>query len=130
MATTGRISTQAFSIPEEISSMTPTPVMMDPRMPDRSVHIGSSTFLTAIAIILGIVISVGTILSVVGKAFYVERDEYNKAVVAAAEERTKVTETLKQLQNTITRQELAQQKLSDEVSTLRQEQAVTRGRCR
>lgn len=130
MANTGRINTQTFNMPEEMTGMTPTPVMMNPREPDRSVHIGSSSFLAALAIILGIVISTGTILAVVGKAFYVERAEYNLAVVVAAEERTKVTETLKQLQNTLTRQDMSLQKLSDEVTIIRQDLASIRGRTR
>jgi hypothetical protein len=128
MPTTGRISTQTFNLPDEMTNMTPTPVMMDPRGPDRTVHIGSSSFLAALAIILGIVISTGTILAVVGKAFYVERAEYNLATVVAAEEKTKVSETLKQLQVTFTHQEAALQKLSDDVAMIKQDLASIRGR--
>jgi hypothetical protein len=123
-----RISASTFTQPEGISDQTPTPVMMDPRMPDRATSIGSSSFLAAIAIILGIVISTGTILAVVGKAFYVERPEYNLATVVAAEEKIKVSETLKQMRDTITRQETALQKLSDDMGSIKQDLASIRGR--
>lgn len=118
----------AFTMPEGVPILTPTPVTSDPHPIDRSVHIGSSSFLAALAIILGIVISTGTILAVVGKAFYVERPEYNLAAVASAEEKTKVSETLKQLQNTLTRQEMSLQKLADDVASIKQDMASMKGR--
>jgi hypothetical protein len=125
-----RISPTTFTIPDGLSNQTPTPVMMDPRMsvPDRTASIGSTSFLAAIAIILGIVISTGTILAVVGKAFYVERPEYNLATIAAAEDKTKVSETLKQMRDTLVRQENSLQKLSDDVDTLKQDLAAIRRR--
>jgi hypothetical protein len=135
-----RTTTSSFNIPEGRGSFrgpwddnstpiqTPTPVMMDPYVPDRSVHLGSSSFLAALAIILGIVISTGTILAVVGKAFYVERSEYNLATVVATEDKTKVSETLKQLRDTLTRQETSLQKLSDDIGDIKQNLASMRGR--
>jgi len=112
-----------FTMPEGVPVYTPPPVI-----PDRVTSIGSTSFLTTVGVILGIVISTGTILGVVGKAFYVERAEYNLAVVRAAEERTAVTETLKQVRESMARQEATLQKLTDELDAVRQTLAATRGR--
>lgn len=113
----------SFTMPEGIPVYTPPPVN-----PDRVTTIGSTSFLTTVGVILGIVISTGTILGVVGKAFYVERSEYNLAVVRAAEERTAVTETLKQVREAMTRQEATLQKLTEDLDAVRQTLASMRVR--
>jgi len=119
-----------YTMPEGVPTFTPPPqtMMADPRPPDRVTTIGSSSFLAVIAVILGVVISTGTILSVVGKAFFVERAEYNLLVVRSAEEKTTVTETLKQVREAMSRQEAALQKLTDDVALIKQDLAAMRGR--
>lgn len=115
-----------FTMPEGIPVYTPPPA--DLRPPERVSSIGSASFLTTVGVILGIVISTGTILGVVGKAFYVERTEYNLAVVRAAEERTAVAETLKQVREGMARQEVTLQKLTEDLDSVRQTLAAMRGR--
>jgi hypothetical protein len=114
----------SLTMPEGI---TPPPMMVEPRSIEHS--IGSSSFLAIIAVILGIVISTGTIWGVVGKAFYVERAEYNTAMVSASIDKTKVEENLKQVKDTLARQEIMLQRLTDDVALIKQDlAAIRRGR--
>ena len=46
----------------------------------------SVTFVIALSVILGVILSAGTILGVVGNAFYVSRDEYTRSVLMNAQE--------------------------------------------
>jgi hypothetical protein len=111
----------SLTMPE---GMTPPPMMMETRSVEHS--IGSSSFLAIITVILGIVISTGTILGVVGKAFYVERSEYNLATVSGSIDKTKAEENLKQVKDTLTRQEIMLQKLTDDVALIKQDLAAMR----
>lgn len=117
-----------FTVPEGIPVYTPPPAIMDPRPPDRVSSIGSASFMATVALILGVVISTGTIVGFVGKAFYVERGEYNLAVVRAAEERIAVAETLKQLREAMHRQEATLEKLTSDLATVREDLAAMRGK--
>ena len=76
--------------------------------------------------VLGILVATGTILGVVGKAFYVERNEYNLQVVNSAEERGKLTETLKRIDQSMTRYEAAIEKISASVEALRDDSSARR----
>ena len=111
-------------MPEGIPQYTPTPVSefsMPQTMrfePPRS-PAGPSSFLTVISIILGILVATGTVVGVVGKAFYVERGEYNIQVVTNTEERVKVAETLKRLDLAMSRQEAIIDKMSQALEQLR-----------
>jgi hypothetical protein len=117
-----------FTMPEGVPTYSPPPAILDPRPPDRVSSIGSASFMATVALILGVVISTGTIIGFVGKAFYVERSEYNVAVVRTAEERIAVTETLKQVREAMSRQETTLQKLTDDLATVREDLAAIRGK--
>ncbi len=119
----------SFTMPEGAPTLTPSPVA-EPRLPDRSPGIGSPSFLAAISIIIGIVLGVGAIVGTVGKAFYVERSEYNLATVRSAEDRTMVGESLKQVRETLSRQEAVLRKLTEDTGGIRESLASMRGRGR
>jgi hypothetical protein len=86
--------------------------------------------LTLVSVILGIVLGVGGIVGIIGRAFYVERSEYNVGVVSTAEDRTKVAESLKQQAATMVRLEAAIDRLCEDVSRIKQDVASMRGRGR
>jgi hypothetical protein len=107
-------------------SITPPVVSIDNAMREgRFVHWG--TALIAISVVVGIVIGVGSIIGVIGKAFYVERAEYNTLLVRMAEDKTRMDETFKRLDSSLARQEMSLQKLTDAVESLRTDNAP-RGR--
>ena len=126
-----------FPMPER--SLTPPPVTPPPWTPppwtpppwspppERSVNISVSTFFKSLALILTVIVTTGTIIAVVGKAFYVERPEYNLKIVNDAEEKTAVSETLKQLIDSLAKQQVTMQKLTDDVATIKQDLASMRG---
>lgn len=119
----------SFTMPEGVPTITPPPMSV-PQQPERVASIGSSSFLAAISIIIGIVLGVGAILSTVGKAFYVERAEYNLATVRSAEDRTMVGENLKQVRDTLSRQESMIRQLTEDTGGIRESLAAMRGRGR
>jgi hypothetical protein len=124
-----------FTMPEGVP--TPTPVsdyslpqtlrFENPREPKQT-SISLPAILVAISIVLGIVIATGTIVGVIGKAFYVQRDEYNQGVVKSAEEKVQVAETLKHMDQAIARQEASIEKISVIVESLRQDVVAARRR--
>ena len=123
-----------FTMPEGVP--TPTPVS-DFSLPQtmrfetpasRQSSISLSSILIAVSIVLGIVIAAGTIAGVIGKAFYVSRDEYNLSVVNAAGDKVQVAETLKRVDQAIARQEAAIDKISTIVESLRQDVVAARRR--
>jgi len=120
-----------YTMPEGVPTFTPPPqTMMDPRPPERVTTIGSASFVVTVGLILGIVISTGTVIGVVGKAFYVERTEYNLAAVQAATEKTTLTEAVKQMREAMTRQEETLRRLTDDIALIKQDLASMRGRSR
>lgn len=99
-------------------TITPPAVNIDSALRDgRVMHWG--TALAAISVVLGIVVGVGSIVGVVGKAFYVERSEYNALLVRMAEDKTRIDETFKRIDSSLARQEACLQKLTDSVDALR-----------
>ena len=113
-------------MPEGIQ-LSPPPVMYEPRPPaERTTSIGSGSFFAMIGSILGVVIAVGVIVGAVGKAFYVTRDEYNQQVVKTSEAKVLVDETLKRIDQSLTRQEAALGKLADSIEELKQAMAARR----
>ena len=104
----------AFTMPEGIPTPTPVSEYSLPQTLrfETPKPAGSVSFLTVISIILGIVLATGSVVGVVGKAFFVDRNEYNLQVVTNAEERGKVTETLKRLDQSIARLETSMEKIS------------------
>lgn len=119
----------AFTMPEGVPTPTPVSEYSLPqtlRFETPKPAVGSLSFLTVISIILGIVLATGSVVGVVGKAFFVDRNEYNVQVVTSAEERGKVTETLKRLDQSIARLEASIEKISTTVDSLRDDNVQRR----
>jgi len=101
------------TLPEGI---TPQPYLDLPRPePQRA----SSSFLMVLSILLGVIIGVGTVVGVLGKAFFVDRAEYVQQNLRRAEERVEVSEALKRIDAVLGRQEAALNKLSGAVEEIR-----------
>lgn len=79
----------------------------------------SMSFIIALSVILGIIIASGSILGVVGKAFYVSRDEYTQKNLRDAEEAVVVKASLERLEHVLDRLDSTLGKLSDTVQTLK-----------
>lgn len=93
------------------------PILVDPpREPPRE---AGSKLLTLVSIVLGVAISTGTVVGVLGKAFFVDRDEYNKMILRDAEDRVSFNEALKRVDSALARQEEALNKLSAAVESLK-----------
>jgi hypothetical protein len=86
----------------------------------------STAFVVALSTILGIVIASGVILSVVGNAFYVSRDEYTSLKLKNAEEDSTLKSTLERMDRTLARQEQAFDKLADIVQNIKIDMASKR----
>jgi len=110
-------------------SFTPPPVVQNPYydgfsqphqiQPPPSPQVGSKTFVVVLSVILGTLISAGTIISVLGKAFFVDRVEYNVKLLKDAEEKVTVQQTLDRLNQALTRQEAAFDKLTERVERIK-----------
>ena len=110
-----------FDIPDE----TPTNTLVD----NRSISKASSTsFLIALSVILGVLMSLGVVVGVLGKAFYVQRDEYTAKNLKDAEVNTVTQQTLTRLENALSRQEAAFDRLSETVQTMKLDMVRSRGR--
>jgi len=72
-----------------------------------------------IGIVLGILVTAGTVAGVVGRAFYVSRDEYTKKILedTAMKEQTKAT--MEELRRTMDQQRASFDKLSGTVDMIR-----------
>jgi len=77
----------------------------------------------AIALFLGMIVTGGTILSVVGKAFYVTRTEYTEKVQKDAIEQTTLKQTLDNVRIALDNQKTEFKALSDVVYNLKYELA-------
>jgi|WetSurMetagenome_2_1015567.scaffolds.fasta_scaffold25059_1 hypothetical protein len=124
MSDSARITpTQTF----DLSNISRPIVLEPPREPPRE---GGSKLLTPISIVLGIVISTGTIVGGLGSAFYVDRKEYNTTILREAEDRVTVAESLKRLDASLSRQEDSLKRLSDAVESLKATMSEARTRKR
>ena len=83
----------------------------------------SQTFIVSLSIVFGLILAVGTVIGVMGKAFYVTRDEYNTKNLRDAEESTTVKNTLVRVEKALSRQEASFDKLSDAVQAIKVDMA-------
>ena len=125
---TNREGTGRYRIPEEFNNMEPTPVETLPELSQPIFQLKpavtpSKTFVAAIAAILGVLISAGTIIGVMGKAFYVQRTEYTEKSLRDAEATTIMQQSLTRMENTLNRQEAAFDRMSDTVQTIKVDMA-------
>lgn len=86
----------------------------------------SMTFVIALSVILGVVIAAGTILSVVGDAFYVTRSEYQDHDKKDIEMTTMVKQTLGQIDKTLSCQATSVKELAASVEGIRIDMAARR----
>lgn len=86
-------------------------------------HPPSTPFVIALSIVLGIVLAAGTILGVVGNAFYVSRDEYTRDTLKNSTEVAGIKTTLNRIELSLSRQEILFEKLSDAVQTIKVDMA-------
>ena len=109
--------------------MEPTPVEPMPELSQPSYQTKpptttpSKTFIAAIAAILGVLISSGTIIGVLGKAFYVQRDEYTQKTLRDAEATTVIQQTLARMESAQTRQGVSVDKLAEDLQTIKVDMA-------
>ena len=81
------------------------------------------SFAIALSAILGVIIAAGTILGVVGRAFYVSREEYTEKTLKDAEEKTIMRQTMDRVDRTLTRQEAAFERLAETVQGIKVDMA-------
>ena len=120
--------TGRFRIPTEFDNMEPTPVeamleMTQPVFLSKQTTVPSKAFIAAIAAILGVILSTGTIIGILGKAFYVQRDEYTQKNLRDAETTTIMQQTLTRLGTTLDRQAAAFDRVSEAVQTIKVDMA-------
>lgn len=108
-----------FDMPEEISQVTAP----DTRAMSRQTAT-STSFLVALSVILGVLISAGVVIGVLGKAFYVQRDEFTVKSLKDAEENTATQQTLTRLENTLERQAASFDRLSETVQAMKIDMAA------
>lgn len=96
--------------------------------------IGSTGFVAALSVILGIILAVSTIIGGLGKAFFVTRDEFTKQEAAHTDEKSELQRSLTKLEGavsaqgiTLEKQEQTLQRLIDKIQTIREDMA-RRGR--
>jgi len=117
--------TGRFRVPADFGEMEPTPVEPMPELSQSAFQTKpptsspSKTFIAAIAAILGVLISSGTIIGVLGKAFYVQRDEYTQKTLRDAEAVTVIQQTLARMESALGRQGASVDKLAEDMQTIR-----------
>ena len=83
----------------------------------------SMSFVIALSIILGCIIASGTILGVVGKAFYVSRDEYTQKNLSDAENAVVIKASVERFEHVLSRMDGTLDKLSDTVQAIKLDMA-------
>jgi hypothetical protein len=112
-------------VPADFNETEPTPVEPMPEISQSVYQVKpptaspSKTFIAALAAILGVLISSGTIIGVLGKAFYVQRDEYTQKTLRDAETVTVIQQTLARMENAIGRQGASIDKLADTIQAIK-----------
>lgn len=121
--------TGRFRVPEGFNETEPTPVEPMPEISQSSYQTSpptatpSKTFIAAVAAILGVLIASGTIIGVLGKAFYVQRDEYTQKTLRDAEATTVIQQTLARMESAQTRQGVSVDKLAEDLQTIKVDMA-------
>lgn len=101
--------------------ITPPPQLLVATEPQRTV--GSRSFLIVLSTILGIILTTGAVLGVVGKAFYVEREEYTQKNIQNTQDRVVFTEGLKSITSRLDRLDATIDRLAVVVQDLKIESA-------
>jgi hypothetical protein len=83
----------------------------------------SAVVLTSMSLILGVLISVGFVVGVLGKAFYVTRSEFNDKIVNDAKQDTEVKQTLDSVNHFLSRQEGVIDRMADSIQKIQVDMA-------
>jgi len=91
---------------------------------------GSTGFITALSVILGIIIASAVLIGGLGKAFFVTRDEYTKQETVYSTQNSDLQRSLTRLEgavsvqsNTLEKQDATLQRLIDKIQTIREDMA-------
>ena len=134
----GRKDNMTMEATVEGAPMPKTPIHHHPTVPDGVVPVQhhridqpssrtrSLNFITGLSIVLGIVIACGVIVGGLGRAFFVAREEYQAKIVKDTEEKTSIGAALDRIGHTLSRQEAAFDKMSQEVQSIRIDMAKKR----
>jgi hypothetical protein len=93
---------------------------------DKSRYRASAPFVASLSVILGAIISIGVILGVAGRAFYVTRSEYTDKNLKDIETVTTFQQTLNQLKETMSQQAASFKEMTAGMEAIRIEMAGRR----
>lgn len=110
--------------------LTPPPEMVVPvqrlQTDQPSGKMKPMALLTAISISLGIILTTGVVISGLGKAFFVDRNEYNTQLLKDVKDKTEFSSAVEKLTQTLSRQETAFEKMSLSIQAIQIEMAKKR----
>ena len=128
-----RQATGSFMI-REYTPIEPIPNQPPSSSPPAEKKFGSTGFIAALSVILGIIISAAVIIGGLGRAFFVTRDEYTKQETVYTAEKSDLQRSLTRLEGavavqcgTLEKQDATLQRLIDKIQTIREDMA-RRGR--
>ena len=131
----GRRETGSFIVREytPIEPMAALPTAPQASLPTGK-KFGSTGFVAALSVILGIILAASVIIGGLGKAFFVTRDEYTKKETDYTTDKSDLQRSLTRLEGavsvqsiTLEKQDQSLQRLIDKVQTIREDMA-RRGR--
>jgi hypothetical protein len=128
----GRQGTGTFMI-REYTPIEPMP-SQSPISSSSEKKFGSTGFIAALSVILGIILTSAVLIGGLGKAFFVTRDEYTKQEMVYSTQNSGLQGSLTRLEgavsvqsNTLEKQDATLQRLIDKIQTIREDMA-RRGR--
>ena len=128
----GRQGTGSFMI-REYTPIEPMPSQAPSASPSEK-KFGSTGFIAALSVILGIILTSAVLIGGLGKAFFVTRDEYTKQEMVYSTQNSGLQGSLTRLEgavsvqsNTLEKQDATLQRLIDKIQTIREDMA-RRGR--
>jgi hypothetical protein len=123
----GRQGTGSFMI-REYTPIEPMPSQA-PTSPAEK-KLGSTGFIAALSVILGIILTSAVLIGGLGKAFFVTRDEYTKQETVYSSQNSDLQRSLTRLEgavsvqsNTLEKQDATLQRLIDKIQTIREDMA-------
>jgi uncharacterized protein HemX len=129
-----RQATGSFMI-REYTPIEPIPTQpTSPPPPAEKKLIGSTGFIAALSVILGIILTSAILIGGLGKAFFVTRDEYTKQETSHSTQNSDLQRSLTKLEGAVSgqstaleKQDATLQRLIDKIQTVREDMA-RRGR--
>jgi uncharacterized protein HemX len=128
-----RQATGSFMI-REYTPIEPMPTQPPSPPPPAEKKFGSTGFIAALSVILGIILTSAVLIGGLGKAFFVTRDEYTKQETANSNQNSDLQRSLAKLEGavsvqstTLEKQDGTLQRLIDKIQTVREDMA-RRGR--